>query len=80
MVKDNPAAALARKRWEGVSNEERSALMSAAGSARWVNATVEQRKDLGAKLAAARAKKRGGIQETLGARVGTPKSEAGRSK
>jgi hypothetical protein len=58
MAKENPAAALAKKRWEGVSDEERRELMSEAGKASWENATEEERKARGAKLAAARAAKR----------------------
>jgi predicted Fe-S protein YdhL (DUF1289 family) len=46
---------MGRKRWEGVSDEERTALMSAAARSRWDSMTEAERKAEGARLAEARA-------------------------
>jgi len=54
----NPAAELASKRWKGVDQNKRSELMTAAVKSRWEKTTPEERKAEGARLAAARAKKR----------------------
>lgn len=38
-----------RRRWEGISKEERSALMSALGKARWLKVSPEERTKLAKK-------------------------------
>jgi hypothetical protein len=59
----NPAAELAKKRWEGVEKEERSELMTSAVKSRWERMSPEERKAEGARLAAARAKKRAAVKK-----------------
>lgn len=43
-----------KKRWAGISTEERAKRMSKAAQARWKGSTDEMRKDVGAQLAKAR--------------------------
>jgi len=58
--KKNPAAvALGKERWKGLSEEEVREHQSAAASARWEDATEEERAAIGKRLAEARAKARG---------------------
>jgi len=46
MNKLSQAIERGRKRWEGISSEERSALMSALGKARWAKVSPEERKKM----------------------------------
>jgi hypothetical protein len=64
----NPGAALARKRWDKTTKEERSETMSELSRKKWDNMTDEDKKKHGARLAEARAKKRG----TKTGKKGTP--------
>lgn len=52
-----------RKRWEGVSDEKRSELMSAASRSKWDRMSEEERKAHGAMLTEARAKARDARQK-----------------
>jgi hypothetical protein len=59
MAKKNAAAtALAAQRWKKSTKEERSEHAPAMNTSRWANATPEERAAQGARLAAARAKKK----------------------
>lgn len=55
------AAELGRKRWDGISKEERRRLMSAAVKARWEATTPEQRRAHALKLVEARRRKKAAV-------------------
>jgi hypothetical protein len=54
MKKDQAAVALAKKRWKGATQEEKSATGRNAAEARWNTASSKEREAVGARLAAAR--------------------------
>lgn len=59
------ASQMGRKRWQGVSAEDRAELMRAASARRVASLTQEQRAEIGKRLAAARAAKRGARPDSV---------------
>ena len=67
MENKNPAAALARMKWDGMTKAERKAEIDRLQAARHAATTAEQRSDIARKAAQKRwAKKKTGIRKSNG--------------